>query len=137
MSKRKKITVGPKGGTGAPPKSRDWTPEEDARYRAEAGGLLAVALQASVTLRIHQLRQRGGPTEKDFARVGPYGQELAEKGDRLLFRGNKPGESAEMFNKLADAIAVMAFVPGGVIAFGTRYESRVEALPAGTRKAAG
>lgn len=117
MSKPK---TGPKGGTGTPPKQSEWSSAAEARYRAEAGGLLALTLAAAVPIRIHELKQRGGPTDTDFERVRPFGAELAERGDRLLFRGKK-GESAELLNKLADSIAVMAFVPGGVKAFGQHY----------------
>jgi len=39
---------------------------------------------------------------------------LAERGDRLIYRGEEDGETARLFNALARALAVLAFVPGGV-----------------------
>ena len=50
-------------------------------------------------------------------------QILGERGDILLFGGGKKGECAEIFNRTAHAIAVLAFVPGGVEIFGSRFEA--------------
>lgn len=84
---------------------------------------LPIALSAAVPLRIHELRRRGGPSPADFDEARAFGAELGERGDVLLYRG-KPGESAELFNKLSHAIAVLAFCPGGVTVFGEKYEAK-------------
>lgn len=43
---------------------------------------------------------------------------VAHKGDLLMFKSKKPGESAFVFNRLAEGIACAAFMPGGIRAFG-------------------
>jgi hypothetical protein len=87
---------------------------------------LAIALSAAVPLRILEYERSGGPSPDDVERARRYANVLAEKGDRLLFRSKKPGETADMFNGLADAVAVMAFCPGGVTTFGQHYEATVK-----------
>ncbi len=82
-------------------------------------------LQLSVWLRIQKFKQQGGPTEDDYTRAMAFAPILAEKADILLFGGGKKNEVAELFNKLADAVAVMAFVPGGVTVFGEKYEEKI------------
>ncbi len=72
--------------------------------------LLLIALQVAVPLRIAEMR--GGPTEEDLARAKAFGLELASRGDVLLY-GGKKGEAADLFNRLADALAVTAYLPGG------------------------
>jgi hypothetical protein len=37
--------------------------------------------------------------------------------------GKKPGETAKVFNALAESIGVLSFAPGGVTAFGNHWES--------------
>jgi hypothetical protein len=76
--------------------------------------LLRIALSASVPLRIADFQRRGGPDDADFERIRGFAQVLGEKGDVLQFGGKKKGEPAALFNQLADALAVMAFCPGGV-----------------------
>lgn len=73
---------------------------------------LTPVLEVAVRLRMHSFANAGGPSEDDFKRAQAFGQVLAEKGDRLLHRVE--AETAEVFNGLADALAVMSFVPGGV-----------------------
>jgi hypothetical protein len=87
--------------------------------------LLLDMLALAVPLRILEYEKVGGPTEPDLARTQSFGIVLAEKGDVLLFGGKKKGEAAELFNRLADAVAVMAFCPGGVKVGSARYCSAV------------
>jgi hypothetical protein len=75
-------------------------------------------------LHILELKRHGGPSDEDISSCRDFAQELGEKGDILLFKGSKPGESAEMFNKLARAIAILSFCPGGVCVFGHRYDAQ-------------
>ena len=53
-------------------------------------------------------------------------QLVAEKGDILLYRGGKKGESASVFNALAEGIALLSLCPGGVTVLGDRYEFKKE-----------
>lgn len=85
---------------------------------------LVICLDAAVPLRIRELAVRGGPTDVDFERVKGYADNIASRADVLMFGGSKKkGEIARLFNELADALAVMAFVPGGVSVFGRRYKA--------------
>ena len=48
---------------------------------------------------------------------------LGSQGDVLLFGGGKKGEAADMFNKMAEGIALMSFLPGGVRVFGVHWDT--------------
>lgn len=81
-----------------------------------------MALGAAVPLWIEQLRrvrlvelQRRAP---ELAEV------IAAKGDIIQFRSKKKGETAAAFNALAEAVAIGAFVPGGITVFGQHFEAR-------------
>lgn len=87
---------------------------------------LAIALSAAVPLYIQILKDHGGPSPKDFKRAGKVGELLGEKGDVLLFGGKKKGETAHVFNKVAKAIAIASFVPGGITIFGRTFESKIQ-----------
>ena len=91
--------------------------------------LLAISLSAAVPLWAMKMKARGGPTEEEQKRAGETGQLLAERGDRLLFRSRVPGETAELFNRTAEAIAVLSFCPGGVTLFGSHWETKLEEEP--------
>ena len=84
---------------------------------------LSEMIKMAVFFRIHELKQRGGPTAEDMQKAQETSQILGERGDILLFGGGKKGECAEIFNRTAHAIAVLAFVPGGVEIFGSRFEA--------------
>jgi len=86
---------------------------------------LPIALEVSVRLQIMEWEQCSGPELEDFERCRWIGQYLAEKGDVLQFGSKKKGEVAKIFNKLAAALAVMAFAPGGVEVFGIHFEAKV------------
>ncbi|MBI5529371.1 MAG: hypothetical protein HY897_23850 [Deltaproteobacteria bacterium] len=78
----------------------------------------------AVTLWIHDLQQRPwAEVEKEMETIREFGKELAEHGDDLLYRSKKPGRTADLFNQTAKAVALLSFLPGGVILFGTHWES--------------
>jgi hypothetical protein len=83
---------------------------------------LQICLPPAVELRIMEFKSRGGPLPVDFEQIRSTGLLLSEHGDNLLYRSSKPGESADLFNRLAHALAVMAYVPGGVTFCGVHYE---------------
>ena len=87
---------------------------------------LPIMLSGAVPLHIMQLEIRGGPIEDDFNRVRACSQVLAEKADVLMFGSKVKGEAASLFNRLADALAVMAFVPGGVHFHGMHFQSTMK-----------
>ncbi|GHO98662.1 hypothetical protein KSF_087100 [Reticulibacter mediterranei] len=77
--------------------------------------LLQTSLSAAVPLRVLDYYEQGGPTAADVEAARVYGRDaLAPHGDLLLFRSRKEGETAALFNGLAKALAVLAFLPGGV-----------------------
>lgn len=85
--------------------------------------VLAIALSAAVPLRIRAYQEQGGPQESDRERVRSFARVLGEKGDVLQYGSKKSGEAAELFNRLSDALAVLAFQPGGVVFAGERWEA--------------
>jgi hypothetical protein len=59
---------------------------------------------------------------KLFPRNLAYAYHIGGHGDNLLFKSKKRGETATCFNVLADAVARLAFFPGGVRVFGMEFE---------------
>jgi hypothetical protein len=91
--------------------------------RSSAQSLLPTALSAAVPLWINDLFQRGGLTLEDWQRLADLGQLLAAHGDALLFHSPKEGETAQVFNALAEALALLAFLPGGVSFAGQHFDA--------------
>lgn len=85
---------------------------------------LKISLGVAVSLRIAEYERRGGPTDGDLERTRKFADILTAKGDILQFGGGKKGEVAEIFNGLADALAVMSFCPGGVLFGKDRWEGQ-------------
>lgn len=77
-------------------------------------------LEAMVPLAIHDLIKMGGITDWHLKRVSGYAWDIGSGGDALLYRVK--GESAKMMGKLTEALAVMAFLPGGVTFLGLHFE---------------
>lgn len=90
----------------------------------KAEQLLPMFLQATVPLLIAELAEAGGVTDADFHRVRGYVDDFNVDGDALLFR--REGKTGEMAGKLADALAVLAFQPGGVEFAGLHFEAQGE-----------
>ncbi len=84
---------------------------------------LAMAMSAAVPLHIMQLQAKDGPDAADMKKVQETSGLLGERGDVLLFGGGKKGEPADLFNRTAHAVAVLAFVPGGIDIFGQHFEA--------------
>ncbi len=85
--------------------------------------VLSFTLSIAVPWRILEIAERGGITEQDVARVKSYlGDLIGPKGMDLFIKSEKEGETAERFHQVADAIAVMAFLPGGITSFGRHYD---------------
>lgn len=87
--------------------------------------LLADMMQMAVPLHMAKLSEKGGPTPEDMKEAQGVSDVLGERGDVLLCGGGKKGECASMFNRTAFAIAVLAFVPGGISIFGCHFEKIV------------
>ena len=83
--------------------------------------LLSIGLSAAVLLRIMEFERKGGPSDADWAEAAAFGDVLACRGDVLQFGSKKKGEAADLFNRTARALAVLAFCPGGVRTFGEHW----------------
>lgn len=86
--------------------------------------VLNTMMQAAVLLRIQQFEDSGGPTKEDMDKAQETSAMLGESGEILLFGGGKQGLRAELFNRTAHAVAVLAFAPGGVHLFGCQFEAK-------------
>lgn len=87
------------------------------------GELLRCTLEMSVPFRMLELTQQGGPLERDWQEARAFGDIAAYEGDNLLFKGHKKGDTARVMAGLIRALAVMAFVPGGVTAWGLHFDA--------------
>ena len=88
--------------------------------------ILPTMIQAAVLLRIEELKSRGGPSTEDMEKAQKTSDMLGEHGDILLYGGGKKGQCADLFNRTAHAIAVLAFVPGGINMFGAHFEATIK-----------
>ena len=95
-------------------------PYLEALAHQSSGHPLLPALGTAVPLWVHDLYRAGGPSAADWQQLSQLGHLFAERGDILLFGGRRPGETAELFNRLAEALALLSFLPGGV-RFGTLH----------------
>ncbi len=93
-----------------------------------AEGLLSIALGAAVPLWIERIVDEGWTWPRVAAESRTAGQIVAEKGDVILYKSKKAGETASAFNALAKGIACLAFAPGGVTVFGQHWEADVGRL---------
>jgi hypothetical protein len=87
------------------------------------GTLLQTTLEATVPFRMLELRQQGGPLDRDWQETRDFADVLATEGDAVLFKGHKKGDTARVMKGLIRALAVMAFVPGGVTAWGLHFDA--------------
>lgn len=87
--------------------------------------LLQVTVETGVLLRIQELKQLG--LDEVFAEVDARRHEwvdlIASKADILLYGGGKPGDVARVHTALVEALAHLAFVPGGVEFMGIRFDA--------------
>lgn len=79
-------------------------------------------LEVAVPLRIRTLQAAGGPSDTDYELVQNYGANTLQHADVLLYGGaGTKSATPREFAALVEAIAVLAFVPGGVTLFGRTY----------------
>ena len=90
---------------------------------SHSSSLLSTALAAAVPLHILELYEAGGITQAQFEDAQAFGQVLGEHGDTLLYGSRKPGETADLFNRLARTIAILAHAQGGVQTFGQHFDA--------------
>lgn len=85
--------------------------------------LLRIAMQAAIPLWIMEIQTAGGPQPDDYPRAQAISDDLGAHGDQLLFRSEKPGKTAQLFNDTAWAIALLSFCPGGITFCNDHYET--------------
>jgi len=88
---------------------------------------LSAMLEVAVPLWAVELKNQ--PWDYILSRARECSQVIAEKGDIILFKSKKKGESADAFNRLAEGVACLSFIPGGVTVFGTHYENEYGGKP--------
>jgi hypothetical protein len=90
-----------------------------------AGSTLAEMLAVAVPRYAAEIAARGGPSDEDMARAQALAGDLLERGDVLLFGSKKRGETADLFERTAHAIAMLSFAPSGVRLFGHDFETKI------------
>lgn len=82
--------------------------------------VLLLTLEAAVPLWIHRVRSWPRPYRE--AREKVCAEVIAAEGDNIMFKTK--GKTANAFNRLAEGLALLSFVPGGVKFSGLHWESR-------------
>ena len=85
---------------------------------------LIISLQCAVPLFIAEIKQMGYIPPSCQNLVNEIADILTSEGDVLLY-GETKGKPAQIFNKLAKAIAFMAFQPGGISILGMHFEAHL------------
>jgi len=84
-------------------------------------GLLRIHVEAMVPLRVAEL------SRLSFGEIQTLAVEsvdvVAEKGDVILYRGKKKGETSKAVCSLVTGLACLSFSPGGVSFLGLRFET--------------
>lgn len=83
--------------------------------------LLIIHVQMVVPLMIMGILESGGLTEGHLREAKRQADIIAEKGDLILFKSKKKGESAGAVHALCYGLAVLSFCPDGVTFAGTRF----------------
>jgi hypothetical protein len=85
--------------------------------------LLTATLEVAVPLRIMQYRALGVTEIADKEREALV-EMIAAHGDDIIYASKKKGGTADAFNALARALALLSFAPGGVTFLGLHWESK-------------
>jgi hypothetical protein len=85
--------------------------------------LLATTLEVAVPLRIAEYRAQGATHIHEDVRRQLV-EMIAAHGDDIIYKSKKPGGTADAFNALARALALLSFAPGGVTFLGIHWESK-------------
>lgn len=93
---------------------KEWEQRTAARLRAH--------LQTHVPPLMQYYQRKGGPSERDFIRIRPFGQYIAEHGDIILFPTGS-GSDEEGLAKIVEGVAILAFAPGGITLLGLHFDA--------------
>ena len=92
----------------------------EARYSWRDRGELPAILTALVQKNIHAVRARGGVGEDDMIRIAASLEELERHGEDLFIL--RPGKTARRLVQVADALAVLTFLPAGITWLGMHFK---------------
>ena len=84
--------------------------------------ILKIALETSVTLMIEEMKSGRRTSELTPEQTSRVASLITEHGDKMLYRPDKKGQGAEVFNELANVIACLAFQPNGITIFDMHFE---------------
>lgn len=84
--------------------------------------LLKAALSVSVPLWIQELSPLSHEERLEIGLECACG--LTQKGDNILYKSQRAGETAHAFNALAKGLACLSFQPGGVKFAGLHFEAQ-------------
>lgn len=87
------------------------------------GTLIQSTLEIAVPFRMLELHQRGGPSDLDWEETRAFGDVLPYAGDNLIYKSGKRGETARLMSDTIRAVAVLAFVPGGITIYGLHFDA--------------
>ena len=89
------------------------------------------ALRSSVPYRMREIFDAGGPTPEQTASAEAFIRECGQTGRLKAFRhpANAIGDTPRLFNRLSAAIAVLAFLSGGITLFGDTWDIERTHLP--------
>lgn len=75
-----------------------------------------ICLKMAVPMWLTDLEPKG--EEYWMRRKGTCAQAVAEKGDVLMYGSKRPGAAGEVFNRLAEGIALLLLITKGPVPFG-------------------
>ena len=87
--------------------------------------LLKASLEMAVPLQCWEIKRLTFEERREIAERAV--QMITEKGDLILYRSKKKGETAKAWAALVKGLACLAFMPGGVKVFGIHFEWDSEA----------
>ena len=87
-------------------------------------------LELSVRMRLSTMTSQQALDAIHAGRCQELAQVIGEKGDVIMFKGKKQGESAAAFNALAEAITFGTLVPGGIRFLGYQWVAEPVRSPA-------
>jgi hypothetical protein len=83
--------------------------------------LIRCTLELLVPIAIADLAAFGGPNAWHQEQAAAFSRVLGAEGDTLLYYVK--GKSGAMMGKFCEAVAVLAYAPGGVTLFGLHFEA--------------
>ncbi len=88
---------------------------------------LAVQTRLMVETRIKVYMNSDTKPQIDFEKMKELGTTIGEKADVMMYPTKQTlAEANDIFHHMTNAIAILAFVKGGITMFGVRYEATID-----------